>query len=63
MDEVQKAWLKKREYLAEVQRWHSFQREAKQILAAITAKKSTLRQAEVDGLYVNLPLAVSRLWR
>uniref|UniRef100_A0A158QA40 Spectrin beta chain n=1 Tax=Enterobius vermicularis TaxID=51028 RepID=A0A158QA40_ENTVE len=38
-----------RERINQVVLWHSFQREAKQILAAITAKKSTLRQAEVGG--------------
>ena len=47
LDDVRNEWATKREYLAEVREWHAFQREAKQTLAAISAKQSTLRSAEV----------------
>ncbi|VDM44604.1 unnamed protein product [Toxocara canis] len=48
-DRVRNEWSMRAEWLSQVREWHAFQREAKQTLAAIGARQSTLRCAQVGG--------------
>uniref|UniRef100_F1KPH2 Spectrin beta chain n=1 Tax=Ascaris suum TaxID=6253 RepID=F1KPH2_ASCSU len=49
LDRVRNEWSMRAEWLSQVREWHAFQREAKQTLAAIAARQSTLRCAQVGG--------------
>lgn len=46
LEGVRDEWTMRREWLSQVREWHAFQREAKQTLAAISARQATLRCAQ-----------------
>ncbi|MFH4975130.1 hypothetical protein AB6A40_001839 [Gnathostoma spinigerum] len=47
LDRVHKEWENRRNWLSEICEWHAFQREAKQTLASIAARRKTLRLTQV----------------
>ncbi|CAI4223262.1 unnamed protein product [Auanema sp. JU1783] len=54
-------WDIRNSYLAQVVQWHAFQREAKQILAAISSKRNTLKSLAVGGRVSDVENQMKRL--
>ncbi|GMS78986.1 hypothetical protein PENTCL1PPCAC_1161 [Pristionchus entomophagus] len=54
-------WQLRNSYLAQVVQWHDFQRDAKQILAAIHSKRATLRSSLIGSTVHDVESATRRL--
>lgn len=50
MSRVRSEWTLRDGYLSQVVQWHAFQREAKQILAAIASKRNTLKYENLSEI-------------
>ncbi|CAB3398580.1 unnamed protein product [Caenorhabditis bovis] len=60
-DRLRKEWALRNEFLSQAVQWHAFQREAKQIIASIASKRTTLKNLAVGGSVADVESQKNRL--
>ncbi|CAI2353897.1 unnamed protein product [Caenorhabditis sp. 36 PRJEB53466] len=61
LERLRNEWTLRNGYLSQAVQWHAFQREAKQIIASIGSKRTTLRSLAVGGSVADVESQKKRL--
>ncbi|CAP39687.2 Protein CBR-SMA-1 [Caenorhabditis briggsae] len=61
LERLRSEWTLRNGYLSQAVQWHAFQREAKQIIASIGSKRTTLRSLAVGGSVADVESQKKRL--
>ncbi|CAD6193236.1 unnamed protein product [Caenorhabditis auriculariae] len=61
LERLRNEWALRNGYLSQAVQWHAFQREAKQIIASIGSKRTTLRSLAVGGSVADVEGQMKRL--